>query len=183
MKDLFLIFTGLPASGKTSLARSLATALDLDVIDKDGSLEGLFDSRGCENSDERQRLSRESDRILKATVKKSQGAAVVSFWRGPSTPENSGTATDWISELPGNIMEIYCDCPPELAAKRFIQRERHPCHFDSKRTLEDMHDRFTALSKDGPLGLGKLVRVDTSVEADVAKVARAIKTWVETPLP
>lgn len=183
MKDLFLIFTGLPASGKTSLAHELAVRLKLAFIDKDNILEELFESLGCRDFAERQRLSRASDRIMKSIVGKSHGAAVVSFWSGPSVPDNSGTSIDWISELRGDVIEIYCDCSPGLAAKRFAERERHPNHFDSDRDRQGIEDRFAALSKDGPLGLGKLVRVNTSINVDITGTVKSIESLIHPLAP
>lgn len=42
----YVIFTGLPASGKTRLARSIAPSLSLPVVDKDEILEALYDALG-----------------------------------------------------------------------------------------------------------------------------------------
>ena len=71
----FVVVSGLPASGKTTLARPLAAALDLPLIDKDEILE-----RGATSS---------------------QGAVLASFWRLPGMPEESGTPTAWIAALSG----------------------------------------------------------------------------------
>ena len=40
----FVVVSGLPASGKSTLSRRLATALSLPMLDKDDILEGLFES-------------------------------------------------------------------------------------------------------------------------------------------
>jgi predicted kinase len=56
-----VVVSGLPASGKTTLGRQLAGALDLPLIDKDEILESLFDSRGIGDASWRRKLSRESD--------------------------------------------------------------------------------------------------------------------------
>ena len=41
----FVVVSGLPASGKTTLAKSLALALGLRLLDKDDILESLFGPR------------------------------------------------------------------------------------------------------------------------------------------
>ncbi|MFD6892851.1 AAA family ATPase [Streptomyces sp. NPDC059957] len=60
----FVILTGLPASGKSTVARGRAAELDLPVIDKDVILESLYDSLGVGDHAWRHRLSRAADDIL-----------------------------------------------------------------------------------------------------------------------
>lgn len=176
LTELLLIFTGLPASGKTSLARTLAQELNLEFIDKDDFLEAMFETEDCGGIDERRHLSRLSDQTFKKAVIAAPRAAVVSFWRGPSVAESSGTSVDWVFELPAEIIEIYCECPAEIAALRFTSRKRHPSHFDNTRTLEVLRKSFDALVCDGPLGLGKLIRVNTASQIDMAQVVNSIRS-------
>ena len=61
---LVVVVSGLPGSGKTTLARPLARVLGLPLLDKDDVLESLFDSLGCSTPQERQRLSRAADVVL-----------------------------------------------------------------------------------------------------------------------
>lgn len=69
MNPLFVLISGLPGSGKTTLARLLAPTLNLSLIDKDEILERLFEAKGIGDPAWRRKLSRESDAIL------------VSLWR------------------------------------------------------------------------------------------------------
>ena len=70
----FLVMSGLPGSGKTTLGRSLARALDLPLLDKDEILEGLFDSLGIGDAEWRSRLSRAADEVLCRLARESGGA-------------------------------------------------------------------------------------------------------------
>ena len=81
VKRLFAVLSGLPASGKTTVARPLAAALSLPLLDKDGILESLFESLGVSTTEERSCLSRASDRVLQNVATTSQqGAVLSSFW-------------------------------------------------------------------------------------------------------
>jgi glucokinase len=57
----FVVISKLPGSGKTTLARRLAPALNLPVIDKDDILTRFFESKGIGDVAWRRALSRESD--------------------------------------------------------------------------------------------------------------------------
>lgn len=60
----YVVISGLPGSGKSTLARGLARLLNLPVIDKDDSLERLFETRGIGDAAWRRALSRESDQLF-----------------------------------------------------------------------------------------------------------------------
>src|SRR6185503_9635379 len=57
----YVIVSGLPASGKSTLARRLAPLLSLPVLDKDDILEALFSSLGVGDAAWRAKLSRSAD--------------------------------------------------------------------------------------------------------------------------
>src|SRR4051794_39257771 len=102
MDEGFIVVSGLPGSGKSTLARQLSTALGLPLLDKDAILEGLFESKGRGNIEWRRSLSRQSDLILQMEAGKLRGAVLVSHWRLPGMPSDSGTPTDWICKLSGS---------------------------------------------------------------------------------
>jgi predicted kinase len=167
----FVIVSGLPGSGKSRLACELAPLLGLEVIDKDEILERLFDSRGVGDAAWRRTLSRESDLILQREAEASDGALLVSFWRLPGMSRNSGTPTDWLSQLSGRILNLHCECPAEISAARFGARKRHPGHLDSARSLEQILESIRDLEKLKTLEIGPRVPVDTSVEVNAEEVA------------
>jgi len=74
MRKPFVVISGLPGSGKTTLGRRLAHALNLPLIDKDDILDRLFESKGVGNAAWRRTLSRESDVILQHEAARSDGA-------------------------------------------------------------------------------------------------------------
>ena len=178
---LYVVVSGLPASGKSTLARSLAPLLRLAVIDKDDILERLFAARGTGGAEWRRALSRESDLLLHKEASEAEGAVLVSFWRLPGMIAGSGTPTDWLTRLSDRIVNVVCLCPPELAAERFFRRTRHPGHLDSQTSKEDVLSRIQAVARFGRLKLGTDIEVDTSTEVvDVAALAETIRIVTRT---
>jgi predicted kinase len=173
----FVIVTGLPGSGKTTLGRALAAELGLPFFDKDDILETLFDHVGVASPDDRGRLSRASDAVMESLADASTGAVLTSHWRREELSAVSGTPTAWLRDQPaGTVVEVYCDCPPALAAQRFVERTRHPGHVDGDRTAEDLRAQFEPLAALGPWQLGALVRVDTTRPVDAAALAHVVRS-------
>jgi adenylylsulfate kinase-like enzyme len=175
----FLVMSGLPGSGKTSLGRSLARALDLPLLDKDEILEGLFESLGVGDGDWRNRLSRAADEVLRRLALESGGAVLASFWRHPRSTKESGTPVSWLNDLPGPVVEVYCACGPKMAAQRFLGRKRHAGHLDHQKRQEEVVEDFVRMEALGPLGIGVLIQVGTSGTVDVERVVSSIRRGVK----
>ena len=174
-EPVFVVVSGLPGSGKTTLARPLSKALRLPLIDKDDLLETLLTSLGADSLQDRSRLSRAADALMEKLAKaESSGAVLSSFWRRESLSATSGTPTHWLRHLP-RVVEVLCDCPPHLAAERFHTRVRHPGHQDSSTSFADSLWRYEQLAATLPLEVGPVVRVDTSRAVDVAGVTDAVR--------
>jgi predicted kinase len=171
----FVVMSGLPGSGKTTLGRRLAPALGLPLIDKDDILERLFDSKGVGNAAWRRTLSRESDVILQQEATDSDGAIVSSFWRLPGMQADSGTPTDWLADPSYRVVNVHCGCELEVAASRFHRRRRHPGHLDGESRLEDVALRFRQLTQLPPLDVGPRIDVDTSGTPNFPDVVAAIR--------
>ncbi len=156
----FVIVSGLPASGKSSAAQVVAPLMKLPVFDKDAYLEAPFDQHGVGDAAWRRELSRMADQSLIDAVGRSAGAVVVSWWRHPESSTDSGTPTEWLRTLAGDVRELYCQVRPEVAAARFVRRQRHPGHLDASRSEADLIKQFSDQAKLGPLGFGKVCTVN-----------------------
>jgi hypothetical protein len=178
MNGRFVVIAGLPGSGKTTLARLLAPALKLPVIDKDDILERLFEPKNQGDAASRRMLSRASDVILEAEAKASPGAILVSFWRQDGMPQDSGTPTSWLMGLAGQVVHVHCACDPEIAARRFFERKRHPGHLDRAKPYDEVLAGILALSRLKPLEIGPKVIVDTSQELKLDAVVRELHTFL-----
>lgn len=167
MERQFVVVSGLPGSGKTTLARRLAPALNLPLIDKDDILDGQFESQGIGDAAWRRTLSRESDAVFEAAAMSSSGAILVSCWHLPGMATDSGTSTHWLSALSKVVVNVDCLCSPDVAAGRFEERTRHVGHLDTEVTAADRLASIRAQSRLGHLDIQPRIEVDTSVGVDV----------------
>ena len=120
----FVVVSGLPGSGKSTVARALAPRLGLPILDKDEILERLFDRRGIGDAAWRRQLSRESDALLMTAAVRSPGAVIASFWHMPGMSPDSGTPTDWLARLSPTLVEIHPDCAFARMAGRPLPAKR-----------------------------------------------------------
>jgi shikimate kinase len=171
----FIIISGIPGSGKTTLGQKLAAELMLSYYDKDEILESLFESLETGDATWRQKLSRASDEVLIRLVKHSAGAVVSSFWKNTKTAHGSGTPVEWLLNLSDKVLEVYCSCEPELAVARFKNRKRHHGHLDDTKQLGDLLVNFRTLAEAGALGLGDLITVNTGNDYNLHSLANTIR--------
>ena len=108
------------------------------------------------------------------------GAVLVSFWHLAWMPANSGTPTDWLHSLPGDLVEVHCTCSPNVAAERFRRRNRHAGHLDQRRDSSRLDAQIATYIEAGPIGLEHIVTVETDQPIDVAKVIGKLRPFVPT---
>jgi hypothetical protein len=165
-----IIVSGIPASGKSTIGRLIATSQDLEMLDKDEILEMLFETKGIGDVQWRTRLSRNADELLCERALGAGGAVIVSWWRHPKSTVASGTPIDWLAKLPGTLIEIHCTCNPRIATDRFKTRQRHEGHLDRFKPYADLLSSFQQHAALGPLGIGHLIMVNTDTEPDIQKL-------------
>ena len=178
VKARLVVVSGLPASGKTTVGKALSERLCLPLIDKDAILEALFDSLGCPDRGERHRLSRASDEVLYTLAEASQAAVVVNWWDHDSSPAR-------LRGIASSVVEVFCECPVEVAAARFEGRRRHPGHHDPSRSPEEVAEGARRMRETflGPLGVGDLVRVNTQGPLDADALAGQVLSLLGSGLP
>jgi hypothetical protein len=173
---LFVVVSGLPASGKSTVAACLAEDLRLPLLDKDAYLEALFRDAVDGSPQLRELLSRRADEMLTTAAQRTEGAVLSSWWKHPQSNTDTGTPISWLRSLPGMLIEVHCICRPELAAARFLARKRHPGHCDERHSEAMLVRAFTEQATLGPLGVGGLVEVDSESPFNRGIVARRIKS-------
>ena len=171
-----IVVSGLAASGKTTVGRLLSERLGMPLIDKDVILEAMFDSLGCDDRDQRYRLSRASDEVLYALA--SSGPAVlVNWWDRDTAPAR-------LRAISSSLVEVFCDCPVEVAAARFAARRRHPGHQDQLRSPEEHAEGIRRMREthQGALGLSDpIVTVDTGRPLSADLVVRRVRAAMAPP--
>lgn len=155
--------TGLPGSGKTSVAEPLAARLGAALIAKDHVKEVLADALGEETP---RGVGVAAVRVIYALAARAPLAVLESFfWPGTAEPD--------LLALGQPLVQVHCDCPPDVARQRFLARiergDRHPVHhaFDD---WERWSESRGLLDLPGPT-----VRVDTTCEVDVDALAETVR--------
>ena len=170
----YIIVSGVPASGKSTVARLIAQEIALPVFDKDDFLESMFEGAVLGDAKMRRKFSRIADQQLRSEVERSNGAVIASWWKHPLSSVDSGTPTDWLALLPGLSVEVHCCCSPVIAVERFIERRRHPGYLDRRWSYAELLSRFTQSASLGPLGVGCVVKVRTDCEVKLSALMRKI---------
>ena len=174
MNDFCIILTGLPASGKTTLGRELASSLNLPIFDKDDYTEALYDKLGTGDRAYRQKLSTKGSELFQADAIQHQRVILVTHWRPTTLSGPSGTPTAWLEQTYKKVVEIYCECPVDFATERFIQRKRHPGHLDEDRTKAQTFEWLRNYGAHLPIGIGQLIRVKSNAEIQVDSLIEEI---------
>jgi len=165
---LFVVVSGLAASGKTTVAEPLAAALGIRSISKDVIKESLFDAVGFGGWAWSKTLSRAADAAMVRIAQDLDGAVLDGFWYVE-------TVDDLLAPLPRPIVEVFCRCDPDVAYERWGRRDRHPGHADHERDADSIRASFFARAHKLPLAmLGPVVEVDTERAVDMADLATRV---------
>jgi glucokinase len=170
---LVVLVNGIPGAGKTTLSRPLAQELRLPLFGKDTIKETWADIIGSTPSDGSPQPAWNA--LLGA-------AASETMW---NLLAQSGCGGIVESPMPARIrhfvvaglaqaavtrpLEIWCDVPADLARKRVEERwpTAHPIHGE----IPPAQDWFDAQAACEPVGIGPVLRVDTSRPVDIHRIA------------
>lgn len=172
---LVVLVGGLPAAGKTTLARALAAELAWPLLSKDVIKETLYDVLGIGDRAWSRRLGAAASESLWALLAEQHSHVILESVF--SSSERPLIVRGLESAPPRRAVQVVCACPPEEALRRFWQRvsdgERHPGHAQSPAQVDAQDEaRWEHLAADSfDLGIGPVLRVDTVGEVDVPAVA------------
>jgi predicted kinase len=160
-----LLVNGLPGSGKSTLARALSGALGLPLYSKDVIKDTLFDWLGAADRDWSRTVGAAAAEVTWSLLADTPGDAIVeSFFTASS---RSVIAAGLSRCTAREVLEIWCDVPPEVALARYTARapSRHPGHCESTVLAHESH-RWAA--ENHPLAIGPVLRVPTATPVDLA---------------
>lgn len=172
---VFVVLSGLPASGKSTLGRALAAALGLPFLDKDDFLEALFVARSRADETDRQVLSRLADEQFRAAALATPAAVLASWWRHPLSTTESGTPIEWLTQPSVKAVEVHCRCPAAIAVARFTARRRHPGHGDAKRRSGELLAAWELQAAHGPLLPSQAIVVDGTQPIGVEVLGEVVR--------
>lgn len=161
MEKFAIVLSGLPASGKTTVGKTISRSLYIPYLDKDDFLERLFEEKGIGDFDWRAKLSADSNTIFEQEARKSDRIILISHWQ-PKGAIGTGTPTAWLNDTYDKIVQINCQCSPQVSASRFISRTRHPGHLDAQRNFEDILKWMQGLTSGYPLESGSVINLETN---------------------
>jgi predicted kinase len=165
--DLVLV-NGLPGSGKTTLARRLAPALEAPLIGKDAIKEALADVLSAVP---RQALGIASSELMWTLASALSGTVVLESWW--FRPRDLHFVEAGLRRCaPASVVELWCEVPAQLARSRYEARRRHRIH-DDERQLTEAWPQWEKEAE--PLGVAPLVLVDTGGAIDLARLITRIK--------
>jgi predicted kinase len=151
-----VVVTGVPGSGKTTLGRALAQALEAPFLALDAIKERLYESSGGALLGVDLRLA--AERELSARLSAYEGRVVVDIWIQPG--RDTARVAAWLTASASRVVEVLCRVPAEVAVDRYRRRVRFGPHGPAdEETLQRIRDATAACI---PLGLGPCIEVDTS---------------------
>lgn len=167
-KATLILISGAPGTGKTFLARRLADALPVVVLEKDAIKETLFEAVGEGDREWSRKLGGATFALLRMLVEShlKAGQSVVAeaaFWSEYEVP--------WLGRMKGkydfDTLELHCHGDPEIIVERFTRRaetdDRHSGH-QSGMSREALEGEIRGqLERYGPVTAGEgLVYIDTT---------------------
>jgi predicted kinase len=167
-EPVFIVVSGPPASGKSTLAPWIAVEFDLPLIAKDTIKDALMSVLPVPDVEVSRQLGHAAVQAMLAIAAASPSGAVLesNFYRS--------FAVKNLRQLPGVIVEVFCRCDRHVAACRYRTRAgtRHSGHFDQIRTADELwNDEISE-----PVAGGwTVIEVDTNHPADLPGVAARIR--------
>jgi predicted kinase len=169
---LFVVVSGPPASGKSTLAPPLAAELRLPLVAKDTIKDALMRVLPVPDVAASRVLGRASVVAMLAVAAESPVGAVI------ESNLHRSRAVAEIGALPGRVVEVFCTCDPAVAAARYRARagSRHAGHFDRERDPAELWNDEVAR----PVAGGwPVLPVDTNRPFDPASVSGLARAVLE----
>ena len=170
---LLVVVTGMPSSGKTTIAEGLAGRLRLPLIAKDEIKESLYESLGGDVSASA-RLGASAYVLIFALARRmlTSGVALIveaNFFRDQESD---------FAALPGHrLVQFHCQAPLGVLVERYASRSRHAGHHDAEK-IKELPARFESGAHDALNLRGEVIELDTTQPVDPDPLADRIRELV-----
>jgi predicted kinase len=161
----FVVVSGPPASGKSTLAAALAAELGLPLLAKDVVKDALVEVLGAPDLTRSRQLGRAAVHALLAVARTVGAAVLESVWHDHARAP--------LAALPGPTVEVFCRCDPDVLRARFAARSasRGAGYLDDERTPAELWNAELG----SPVAAGwPVLAVDTGATVDVPDLARRV---------
>jgi glucokinase len=176
-----ILVNGVPATGKSTVARDISTALDIPLLGLDTVKEALFSELGTGDRLYNRRMGRASYAAIWALV-------------GAFPPGSTVVVDAWFGFQPidlllghlaragvDQVVEVWCHAAPDVVVQRYLDRcgERHEGHLGP-----DYAPELRVLAKSArPLAFSPVIDVDTTRFVNVTPILKAIRGAWEQGFP
>lgn len=161
----YVVVSGPPASGKSTLAAALAGELDLPLLAKDVVKDALVEVLGAPDVARSRQLGRAAVHVLVAVAHTARAGVLESVWHD--------YARELLAALPGPTVEVFCRCDPAVLRDRFAARGPHrgAGYLDRERTPAELWNAEVGR----PVAAGwPVLEVDTAGPVEVPALARRV---------
>jgi predicted kinase len=161
----YVVVSGPAASGKTTLAHATSAELGWPLVSKDAikeALAGVFPPR---TTDDAASLGRAAMAVLvRIAAEITSGAVLDAVWR-------EGQGRRELHELPGEIVELFCQCPASVVRGRYEARTRPAQYVPEHATADSLWSAETFAPVSGGW---HVMEVDTTSQPDLLALADRI---------
>jgi glucokinase len=173
-----ILVNGPPASGKTTVAETLADCFHLPILARDAVQEALYDTIGSGDREYNRTLGRAGMAVIWALISHFPPDAVVIIDAWCRYPPFDWMAAGFKTAGITQFVEIFCWARGEILAERYLSRVglRHAGHPGA----EFAPELIEVAHKAKPTGLGEVFYMDTS-SAELVNLQQ-ISRWVEEKL-
>jgi len=173
---LLLVVTGMPSSGKTTVAEGLAGRLGLPLIAKDEIKESLYESLGADDVTASGRLGTAAYALIFRLARTLLASGVSLIVEANFFHDQE---PDFASLPEHRLVQIHCDAPLAVLVERYGNRSRHAGHHDAEK-IKELPARFES-GAHSPLRLaGDLIRLDTTEPVDLDALAERVRVRART---
>lgn len=170
---LLIVVTGMPSSGKTTVAEGLAARLCLPLIAKDDIKESLYESLGAGSVEASGALGTAAYGLIFALARTMLGSGVSVIVEANFFRDQEG---EFEALPPHRLVQLHCEAPLAVLLERYASRSRHEGHHDAEK-IKELPARFESRAHSALRVRGDLVELDTTQALDLEALADAVREF------